>query len=156
MDPEFQPADPVQRKRVLIVLTMLALLIALGIHTLDAYMADLHALAKESYTTAAMRAKVAVRWVLGLLLAGGLGLSGYLASTSWRTLKHLRHPPPGAKVISDTKIRHGEEARSHGRVGLILAGLTLVFTIAVVALVSSRLEPLLDTSLRPTAVSFDD
>jgi len=156
MDPEIQPADPQQRKRVLFAMMVIALLIALGINILDAYLVDLQALARESYTTAALKARLAVRWVLGLILASALGLSGYLASTSWRTLKHLRYPPPGTKVISDTRIRRGKEARDHGRAGLILAGLTLVLTVAVILLASSRLNPLLDTSLRPTSVSFDD
>ncbi len=156
MDPEIQPADPEQRKRVLIAMMVLALLIALGLNTLDAHLVDLQALAQESYTTAALKARLAVRWVLGLISASALGLSGYLASTSWRTLKHLRYPPPGTKVMSDTRIRRGKDARNHGRAGLILAGLTLMLTVAVLLLASNRVNSLLDTSLRPTPVSFDD
>ena len=150
MSQEIQRADPRQRRRVLFALTGVALAAALGILYLDAYLKELHELAEQAQPVAAARAMRAVRTGFALLMEGAVGLSAYLGRTSWRTLRSERFPPPGQRVISDTRIRRGHQARRHGRAGLVLAALTLLLTLAVSIAGHRLFEQLLDSSLKPT------
>ncbi len=150
MSPEIQPADPVYRVRFLIAMTVVALAGAVGVLYLDGYLTELHALAAESQPLAAGKALRAGRAVLAVVAAGAAVISLYLARVSWRTLGSGRFPPPGTRVISDTRVRYGRAARRRGRAGLAMAAATLILTAVVVLQANRLLEALLDTDLKPT------
>ncbi len=147
---EIQPADPRFRKRFLIATILIMLLIAVGLHGLNEYLLDLHALAKNAQSLAAGKAMLAVRIVLGLVFAGGTVLGLQLARTSWRTIESERFPPPGARMVSDTRIRRGRDARRQGWMGLIMAILILLLTLATTLWAHAIFQDLLYTKLRPT------
>ncbi len=133
MSPEIQPADPRLRLRFLLAMILIAAIGAAGILSLDDYLTRLHALVIARQTEAVAQAHRAIQAVLALIATGGTLLSVYLGSISWRALRSERFPPPGARVISDTRILHGAEARRRGQAGLALALLTLMATVVVVA-----------------------
>lgn len=156
MSPEVQRADPRLRFRWLVLLTLAAALGAAGILRLDDYLTDLHVVAVEAQPAAAEKVRFAVRAILTLIAGGGVLFSLYLGWISWRTLRHERYPPPGARVLSDTRIYRGQPARRRGQAGLALAALTLVLTLAVVARTQRVFDRLLNTDLKPTRVEVGE
>ena len=154
MSVEIQPADPRLRFRWLVLLTLAAALGAAGLWILDGYLQELHGLADESPAAAAAQAKTYARAFLAILAAGGFFLSLYLARVSWRTLRAERYPPPGARLLSDTRIKRGRPARRRGQAGLALSVLTLLLTFAVVERAHRVFSDLLDTRLKPTRIDF--
>ncbi len=153
MSEEIQRADPRLRIRLLIVMTIVALLGALGILGLDAYLGRLHALGPQLQPLAAEKAMDAARGFLAVLIVGAGAFSLYLASISRRVLAAGRFPPPGHRVISDTRIRRGRQARRAGAAGLGLAALTLLLTAAVAWQADRLFRQLLDSTLKPTIYS---
>lgn len=153
---EIQPADPVLRRRFLIGAIAGVLVIAVGLNVLDAYLTGLHELALTAQPLAAAKAMRAVRIVLGLVVAGAVLLAGSLARTAWRTLESERFPPPGARMVSDTRIRRGREARRQGYAGLVMAGLILLLTAAIALAADALFRDLLSTKLRPTPFDVPD
>ncbi len=149
MSPEIQPADARLRIRVLLAMTLLAAAGTAGLLVLDGYLDKLDS-GGTGKPLAAERALAVVRWFLALMAAGGVMLGLYLGWISWRTLRSERFPPPGVRVISDTRIRRGREARRHGQAGLALAAATLLLTVFVALRAHRLFASLLDTSLKPT------
>jgi hypothetical protein len=152
---EIQPADPRLRTRWLVLLTLAAALGAIGLLSLDGYLKELHGLASQSPAAAATQARGFARAILAAIAAGGVLLSLVLARDSWRTLRTERYPPPGARVLSDTRIRHGRAARRRGQAGLALSVLTLLLTVFIVARAHRVFSHLLETRLKPTPINFE-
>ncbi len=156
MSSEIQPADERLRFRLLLLMTLAAALGAVCLHGLDDYFTELHSLAVEAQPAAAMKAKRLVLAILGLATAGSTLFSLYLGRVSWRILRSGRFPPPGARVLSDTRVCHGRRARRRGLAGLALALLTLGLTVAIVARGYRIFDRLFDTTLKPTRIDFEE
>lgn len=146
---QMQPADARLRIRFLLAMTIVAAAGGAGILYLDSYLGTLHSRGAGS-PLAAERALAAVRWVLALIAGGGVLFSLYLGSISWRTWSSERFPPPGARVISDTRVWHGRQARRRGQLGLALAAATFLLILFVTARAHRLFAQLLDTTLKPT------
>ena len=153
MSAEIQPADPRLRIRLLILMTVVALLGALGVLLLNAYLVGLHDLGPQLQPLAAEKAMRAAHAFFAVLLAAAVGFSLYLGRVSRRILASGRFPPPGYQVISDTRVRHGRQARRCGQAGLAAAALTVLLTALVLWQADRLLRQLLDTSLKPTIYS---
>ena len=147
---EVQRADPRLRVRVLLCMMLVAALGAAAILYLDAYLTELHTLVFEAKPEALDRARHAVFALLALIAAGGALFSLYLGRISWRTLRSERYPPPGTRVISDTEVHRGLEARRRGQAGLVLAALTLVLTMTIVSRAHRAFDQMLSPPLKPT------
>ncbi len=152
LEPEIQHADERLRTRWLILLTLTAALGAAGILRLDDYLTELHTVAAGAQPAAMVKARYAARAILALIAVGGVLFSFYLGWISWRVLRHERYPPPGAQVLSDTRIYRGRSARRRGQAGLALAVLTLLLTLGVVARANRVFGRLLEVTLKPTRV----
>ncbi len=148
--PEIQRADERLRIRWLILLMLAATLGAAGILRLDDYFTRLHAVATEAQPAAMAKAKHVIRSILAAGAAAGALFSLYLGQASFRIYRSERYPPPGARVLSDTRICRGRPARRRGQVGMVLSLLTLLLTLAVVILANRVFTRLLDTTLKPT------
>ena len=112
--PQIQAADPERRKRVLGLLVVLALLAVLGVLRLEAYLEELRSLAQTSPPEATAKALAVSRLFLAVVAGVAVVLAAYLGRLSWRTLAARRYPPPGMRVISDTRIVRGPRARLYG------------------------------------------
>ncbi len=154
MSPEIQPADERLRIRLLILLTLAAVLGGAGLLGLDSHLSELQTLASEAQPVAAAKAKPVVLATLALMTAAGVLFSIHLAMVSWRTVRGERYPPAGTRVISDTEVCHGHRARRRGYTGLALALLMLWLTVAIAARAHRVFGGLLDTTLKPTAVDY--
>ncbi len=152
MSPDLQRADERLRIRWLAVLTLAAVLGAAGLLGLDHYLSGLDTVVADAQLDTVAKARLVVRAVLALIGLGGVLFSLYLARISWRTYSSERYPPPGARVLSDTRIYRGQAARRRGQAGLALAVLTLLLTLAVVTRADKVFDRLLDVTLKPTRV----
>ena len=150
MSEEIQKADPRLRIRLLVLMTAVALAGALTILYLNAYLVRLHDLGPLLHPLAAARAMRAVQAFLAVMMAGALGLGLYLGWISRRILASGRFPPAGHRVISDTRVRRGAEARRYGFGGLAMAAATVLLTALIVWQANRLFGLLLDSSLKPT------
>ena len=107
-------------------------------------------LAKSDLVQAAEKALVVSD---GLLLALGIGMVGfgvYLLLLALRVLRTRRYPPPGMRVISDTKILEDGAARVYGGTLLVLSLAILVAGVVVPWKAQQKVEQVLSISLEPT------
>ena len=148
-----QAADPELRRKVLGLLTVLGLLAVLGVLRLEAYLVDLGALAASSPHEAAAKALSVSRLFLAAVAALAVVLAAYLGRLSWRTLAVGRYPPPGVRVIRDTRVVRGPRARRYGWMVLALALLILAAGLLVPWRADRHLRALLAPGLGPTDLS---
>ncbi len=152
MSPEIQSADPRLRIRLLVLLALAAALGAAGILYLDSYLTELHTLVLREPGEAVAKTRRAVLALLALVATGGVLFSLYLGRISWRTLSSERYPPPGTRVINDTRIHHGRQARRRGQAGLALSALTILLTFMVMLRAHRAFDRLLFPVLKPIQV----
>lgn len=149
-DPAIQPADLGLRRKVLGALALVALVGCYGVVRLEAYFQKVQLLAKSDLVQAAEKAQ-RVSDVLFLVLAVGMVVfGGYLLRLSLRVLKTRRFPPPGTRVISDTKVLQGKVARIYGGTLLVLSLAILVAAVVVPWTAAQKVQKVLTITLEPT------
>ncbi len=144
-------ADPERRKKVLGLLVLVSLLAVFGVLRLDAYLVELRELAATDPAAAAAETLAVSRLFLAAIAGGAAVLAVYLGRLSWRTLANRRYPPPGMRVISDTRVVRGRRARRYGWGLLALA----VVICAAGLFVSYRADRHLLALLRPGLEATD-
>ncbi|THB71060.1 MAG: hypothetical protein D6E12_01915 [Desulfovibrio sp.] len=126
LEPKVIPADPVLRKRVLIILMILSVLagalLCLVLQRLQAIESLLNqdlalALAQLDFLLLALGIFVACSSLLATFYFLRLGL---------HILQAGQFPPPGMKVVRDTVVRSGGYARALGVASITLAALLLL------------------------------
>jgi hypothetical protein len=112
MEDEIIPGDKRHRRLTLVTALLLTFLGLLALGILCGYLGEIQRLAGEDLRAAeekALRLTAIVLWV------GGLGLVG-MGAWFWRLGRRInladRFPPPGMKVIKDTRVRTGAKARA--------------------------------------------
>jgi len=153
---EIQKADPEHRKRVLGVLVVVALAGVLGLAELEGHLRRLEAVARSTPHQAMASALLASRLFLGAVAAGAVCVAAFLGHRSWRTVRSGRHPPPGVRVIRDTRVVRGRRARLHGWIGLGLALLILLAGVLVPWRADRTLRGVLDGRLQPILESPEE
>ncbi len=148
---EMQAADPARRRRVLGLLAVVGLLAVIWVLCLQVHLVDLRELAHSDAAEAAARTLAASRLFFAAIAAGAAVLAAYLGRLSWRTLASRRYPPPGMRVISDTRVARGPRARRYGWGLLALA----VVILAAGLFVSIRADRHLQALLRPSLEATD-
>jgi len=86
----------------------------------------------------AQKALGILKVALVVLFLSILPLAAYLLAVGRKMMKTERFPPPGMKVISDTKVVEGEKVKFRGQVMVVLS-LVLIFLGLLGALYSSSL-----------------
>jgi len=112
MEDEIIPGDKRQRRLALVTALLLTFLGLLALGILCGYLGEIRRLAQEDLRAAeekALRLTAIVLWVGGLSLVG-------MGAWFWRLGRRInladRFPPPGMKVIKDTRVRTGAKARA--------------------------------------------
>ena len=114
-------ADKTYRRKVLVICIVLFSLGGLLIGWVLPWAKEyLHRLDPE---TALSVMKVTL--VVGFLSVVPFGL--YLLAFGCKVMEHERFPPPGVKVIRDTKLIEGEKARVRGRLLVVFSLILIVF-----------------------------
>jgi hypothetical protein len=109
--PEIQPADPVARRRALIAAAVIAAAGWAAYFALQNWLADLRSLPPESAQEALEDAMIWGTWAATLPV---LVFATWLWLLGRRVRRAGRFPPPGAKVIRDTPVLIGRDARVRG------------------------------------------
>ncbi len=126
MENEIVPADKNHRRLALVTAALLTILglVALGI--LHGHLGKIEELAKDNPRAAGekvLRLAATVLWV------GGLGLVG-MGAWFWRLGRRInlagRYPPPGMKVVKQTRVRTGARARTLANLSQVTALLCVV------------------------------
>jgi MFS family permease len=108
---EIIPADKGLRKKAIILVIGIVLAVMIVGPYLSGYLADLRQEGLERPESAYPKMITLVKWVLGSA-ALGITLTGvYLLVIAFRALKAGRYPPPGMKVIKETRVKTGLQAR---------------------------------------------
>lgn len=124
-EPTIIPGDPSVRKiawGAFIAIVVLALVMR---SWTQSTVADLHALAQESPEEAFAR----ISWLLkaGVAFVGILSgvAATYFIIEAKRALAATRFPPPGTRVLFDTKVLTGKTARRRAIFMIVLSGLLI-------------------------------
>jgi len=132
MNEKIIPADRTYRRMVLIIFVVLVVigvvLIGWVLPVAQGYLDGLEA----------QRALGLSGVALVVLFLSIIPLAAYLFTVGRKMMKYERFPPPGMKVITDTKVVEGEKVRIQGQVMVVLS-LVLILLGLLGALYSSYL-----------------
>jgi MFS family permease len=108
---EIITADKGLRKKTIILVVAIVLGAMVVGPFLNGYLADLRQEAVDRPELGYSKMIVLMKWVLGsaALLITLTGV--YLLIIAFRALKAGRYPPPGMKVIKDTRVKTGRQAK---------------------------------------------
>ena len=125
---EIIPADKGLRKRTIILVIGIVLVAMVVGPYVNSYLADLRQEGEARPELAYPKMITLMKWVLGsaALLITLTGV--YLLVIALRALKAGRYPPPGMKVIKDTRVKTGRQAK-------IMAYLLIFNSVAITLLV---------------------
>jgi len=111
MDTDLIPADKALRKKFVIFLVIIVLTsVTLEPH-LKAYMDQINQLSKEDPALALKKTMLLLKWSLRVVSLALLVMGVYLILLARRTLRSGQYPPPGMRVIRDTRLRTGNQAK---------------------------------------------
>ena len=128
MSDEIIPADKGLRKKAIILIIGIVLAAMILGPYFKGYLADLRLEGEARPELAYSKMITLMKWVLGSA-ALGITLTGvYLLVIAFRALKAGRYPPPGMKVIRDTRIKTGRQAK-------IMAYLLIFNAVAITLLI---------------------
>ncbi len=110
----------------------LGLVIALGvlglaaIYMLEQFLQGIQELTKESPEEALERFGAFLRAFLAVVSISLILISGWVARFSLKALHAKQFPPPRTRVIRDTRVIYGAQARRKATLGLVLAAILAV------------------------------
>jgi cytochrome bd-type quinol oxidase subunit 2 len=126
MDTDFIPADRELRKKVILFLLIVILAsIVLEPHV-RAYMDQMNQLSKKDPELALEKTMLLLKWSLRVVFLSLVGMGAYLILLARRTLRSGQYPPPGMRVIRDTRLRKGNQAERAAISLIVLASLLIV------------------------------
>jgi hypothetical protein len=126
------PADKEYRKRFIIFLVLIMIVFVVTILSMKSYLDQMAQLTRENPGLAAEKVIVLLKWWMGLGSLPILGLGVYQILLARRVLKSGQFPPPGMKVVRDTKIRTGGKAKKVAMSLIVLSSVIIVITVFLV------------------------
>jgi hypothetical protein len=125
MDNQIIPADKSLRKKVLLIVLLCIPIGFFLIQSVTDYIEVCKSLADTDIDLAIRKMKelIALIMVINALVSSAIGL--YLIFLAVKILKSNSYPPPGMKVIQDTRIRTGKKAKIAGAAFIFMAMLIL-------------------------------
>jgi hypothetical protein len=132
MSQDIVPADNEFRKRFVVFLMFIIIVFVFAILSMKSYLDQMGELRRENPGLAGKKVVLLLKWWMGLGSLPILGLAVYQIILARRILKSGRFPPPGMKMIRDTKIQTGAKAK---KVAISLIALSSVISVIVLFLV---------------------
>jgi hypothetical protein len=132
MDQDILPADKGFRKRFIIFLALIVVVFIVAILSIKGYLDQMAPLTRENPDLAAKKVICLLKWWLGLGCLPILGLGLYQILLARKVLKSGQFPPPGMKVVRDTKIRTGNKAKKAAIALIILSSIIIAITLLLV------------------------
>ncbi len=132
MNEKIIPADRTYRRTVLIIYVVL---VCIGVVLIGWVLPG-----SQDYLEGleAQKALGILKVALVVLFLSTLPLAAYLFAIGRKMMKYKRFPPPGMKVITDTKVVEGEKVKFQGQMVVVLS-LVLILLGLLGALYSSAL-----------------
>ncbi len=124
-------ADTKLRRRALGLVIALGVLGVVAIYVFAQFLQGLQALANESPEEALERFGAFLRVFLAVTSVSLMLISGWVARFSLKALQAKQFPPPGTRVIRDTRVMCGAQARRKAILGLVLAAILAVCGVLV-------------------------
>ena len=121
-------ADKGLRKKTIILVIGIVLAAMLLGPYFNGYLADLRQEGEERLDLACPKIITLMKWVLGSAALLITLTGAYLLVIAFRALKAGRYPPPGMKVIKDTRVKTGRQAK-------IMAYLLIFNSVAIILLI---------------------
>jgi hypothetical protein len=111
---------------------LIVIVFAVTILSMKSYLDQMAQLTRENPDLAAKKAMFLLKWWMGLGSLPILGLAVYQILLARRVLKSGQFPPPGMKVVRDTKIRTGGKAKKVAISLMVLSSVIIVITVFLV------------------------
>ena len=132
MSQDIVRADKEFRKRFVLFLMLIVIVFVVTIVSMKSYLDQMEQLRREDPGLAGKKVVLLLKWWMGLGSLPVLGLAVYQIILARRILKSGRFPPPGMKVIRDTKIQTGAKAK---KVAISLIALSSIIIVIILFLV---------------------
>jgi hypothetical protein len=132
MSQDIVPADKEFRKRFIVFLMLIVIVFVVTILSMKSYLDQMEQLRREDPGLAGKKVVLLLKWWMGLGSLPILGLAVYQIILARRVLKSGRFPPPGMKVIRDTKIQTGAKAKKRAISLIVLSSIIIVITLFLV------------------------
>jgi hypothetical protein len=132
MNQDILPADKEFRKRFIIFLVLIVIVFVVAILSLKNYLDQMAPLTRENPDLAVKKVMCLLKWWLGLGSLPVLGLGLYQILLARRVLKSGQFPPPGMKVVRDTRIRTGAKAKKAAISLIVLSSIVIAITLFLV------------------------
>jgi hypothetical protein len=132
MSQNIVPADKEFRKRFIIFLGLIAIVFVVAILSMKNYLDQIAEQTRGNPDLAVEKALVLLKWWLGLGSLPILGLGLYQILLARKVLKTGQFPPPGMKVVRDTKIRTGNKAKKAAISLIVLSSIVIAITLFLV------------------------
>lgn len=131
---DVRKADPALRRRMLLFVALAVIVAALLIFFLERYRAPLREWLLAEPGMTAQRGGMIITLLAVLSVAPLIGFAVYLWSIGGRALRAREFPPPGLRVIRDTRMITGEAAVSRAHQLKLLAVGCLIASVALALL----------------------
>jgi hypothetical protein len=132
MNQDIVRADKEFRKRFTAFLILIIIVFSVTILSVKGYLDQMGELRRDNPGLAGKKVILLLKWWMGLGSLPILGLAVYQIILARRILKSGRFPPPGMKMIRDTKIETGAKAK---KVAVSLIALSSVVIVIILFLV---------------------
>ena len=126
MNRDIIPADKNLREKFIIFLVLFTIVVILIEPSIDRYIEQIKQISEKDPEVAFKKSMFALKVSLGLVSFLLLIMGVYFIILARRTLKSGQYPPPGVKVIRDTRLRSGTQAK---RVAISLIALSCILII---------------------------
>ncbi|MDF1592325.1 MAG: hypothetical protein P1P89_12490 [Desulfobacterales bacterium] len=121
MSPKIIQADKSYRRKIIVILFLIVLSgLALFLGLLPRINQTVHQIEPQ-------KGLALVRCLLGVMFLAVVSIAIYLACFGRNVLKYRNFPPPGVKVLRDTRIVEGESATIYGQIIVLLSVLLFIF-----------------------------
>jgi len=124
-------ADKEFRKRFVVFLILIIIVFAFAILSMKSHLDQMGELRRENPGLAGKKVILLLKWWMGLGSLPILGFGVYQILIARRILKSGQYPPPGLKMLRDTKIQTGAKAK---KVAISLIALSSIVIVIVIFL----------------------
>ncbi|HXX34791.1 MAG TPA: hypothetical protein VEM15_10000 [Thermodesulfobacteriota bacterium] len=134
MSQDIVRADKEFRKRFILFLVLIIIVFGFAILSMKNYLDQMGELSREPPGLAGEKIISLLKWWMGLGALPILGFGVYQILIARRILKSGQYPPPGMKMLRDTKIQTGSKAKKTAISLIVLSSIIIVITLFLVYL----------------------
>jgi len=127
MEQDIVQADKALRKKFILFLILFTMVVILVEPTLNRYIEEIKQASEKDPGLAFKKSMVALKVSLGLVSLLLLVAGVYFIALARRTFKSGQYPPPGMRVIRDTRLRIRTQSKRAGILLIALSWILIIF-----------------------------